>query len=128
MMLKDDSGQGYRQMQDVANAVIAKANQQEGLAGVYTFFDTGTPRVKTDIDRDKAQMLGVAPSDIFETLSVYLGSAFINDFNRAGGCELSRRRQRYRQSVCPVRQRGDGAAGIGCNRDRHHRPVPRQPL
>ena len=84
MMLKDDSGQGYRQMQDVANAVIAKANQQEGLAGVYTFFDTGTPRVKTDIDRDKAQMLGVAPSDIFETLSVYLGSAFINDFNLLG--------------------------------------------
>jgi hydrophobe/amphiphile efflux-1 (HAE1) family protein len=84
MMLKDNSGQGYRQMQEVANAVIAQANQQDGLAGVYTFFDTGTPRVKTDIDRDKAQMLGVAPSDVFDTLSVYLGSAFINDFNLLG--------------------------------------------
>ena len=84
MMLKDNSGQGYRQMQEVANAVITQANQQDGLAGVYTFFDTGTPRVKTDIDRDKAQMLGVAPSDIFDTLSVYLGSAFINDFNLLG--------------------------------------------
>ncbi|MHA6316358.1 efflux RND transporter permease subunit [Altererythrobacter sp. CAU 1778] len=84
MMLKDNSGQGYRQLQDIANAVIGKANGQEGLAGVYTFFDTGTPRVRTDIDREKAQMLGVAPSDIFDTLSVYLGSAFVNDFNLLG--------------------------------------------
>ena len=84
MMLEDTSGKGYRAMQDVANEVIAKANGQPGLAFVYTFFDTGTPRVKTDIDRDKAQMLGVAPSDIFDTLSVYLGSAFVNDFNLLG--------------------------------------------
>jgi hydrophobe/amphiphile efflux-1 (HAE1) family protein len=84
MMLKDNSGQGYRAMQEVANAVIAQANGQQGLAGVYTFFDTGTPRVRTDIDREKAQMLGVAPADIFDTLSVYLGSAFINDFNLLG--------------------------------------------
>lgn len=84
MMLKDDSGQGYRQMQDVANAVIAEANGQESLAAVYTFFDTGTPRIRTDIDRDKAQMLGVAPGDIFDTLSIYLGSSFINDFNLLG--------------------------------------------
>ncbi|QWC57501.1 multidrug efflux RND transporter permease subunit [Erythrobacter sp. 3-20A1M] len=84
MMLEDTSGKGYRAMQDVANQMIAKANGQPGLAGVYTFFDTGTPRVKTDIDRDKAQILGVAPSDIFDTLSVYLGSAFVNDFNLLG--------------------------------------------
>ncbi|MFX9630871.1 efflux RND transporter permease subunit, partial [Acinetobacter baumannii] len=77
MMLEDTSGKGYRAMQDVANQVIAKANAQPGLAGVYTFFDTGTPRVKTTIDREKAEMLGVAPADIFDTLSVYLGSAFV---------------------------------------------------
>ena len=84
MMLQDNSGEGYRALQDVANQIIAKANGQPGLAGVYTFFDTGTPRVKTDIDRDKAQMLGVAPADIFDTLSVYLGSVFVNDFNLLG--------------------------------------------
>lgn len=84
MMLKDNSGQGYRAMQEVANTVIAEANGQDGLAGVYTFFDTGTPRVRSDIDREKAQMLGVAPSDVFDTLSVYLGSAFVNDFNLLG--------------------------------------------
>ena len=84
MMIEDKNGQGYRAMQEVANAVIAQANQQQGLAGVYTFFDTGTPRVRADIDRDKAQILGVAPARVFETLQVYLGSAFVNDFNLLG--------------------------------------------
>jgi hydrophobe/amphiphile efflux-1 (HAE1) family protein len=84
MMVEDKNGQGYRAMQEVAYAVIAQANQQQGLAGVYTFFDTGTPRVRADIDRDKAQLLGVPPSRVFETLQVYLGSAFINDFNLLG--------------------------------------------
>jgi len=84
MMVQDRDGQGYRALQQVANAAIAKANQQEGLAGVYTFFDTGTPRVRADINREKAQILGVAPSQVFEALQVYLGSAFINDFNLLG--------------------------------------------
>jgi hydrophobe/amphiphile efflux-1 (HAE1) family protein len=84
MMVQDKNGQGYKALQDAANAVIAQANQQQGLAGVYTFFDTGTPRVRADIDRDKAQILGVPPARVFETLQVYLGSAFINDFNLLG--------------------------------------------
>ena len=84
MMIADRNGEGYRALQQASNAVIAEANQREGLAGVYTFFDTGTPRVRADIDRDKAQVLGVAPADIFNTLQVYLGSAFINDFNLLG--------------------------------------------
>jgi len=84
LMIEDHNGRGYRALQDAANAMIARANQQKGLAGVYTFFDTGTPRVRADIDRDKAQILGVPPSRIFETLQVYLGSAFINDFNLLG--------------------------------------------
>jgi hydrophobe/amphiphile efflux-1 (HAE1) family protein len=84
MMIEDRNGRGYRALQEAANAMIAKANQQKGLAGVYTFFDTGTPRVRADIDRDKAQILGVSPSRVFETLQVYLGSAFINDFNLLG--------------------------------------------
>ncbi|MFC4257107.1 multidrug efflux RND transporter permease subunit [Altererythrobacter xixiisoli] len=84
MMVQDRDGEGPRALQQVANAVIAKANGAEGMAGVYTFFDTGTPRVRADIDRDKAQLLGVSPARIFEALEVYLGSAFINDFNLLG--------------------------------------------
>jgi hydrophobe/amphiphile efflux-1 (HAE1) family protein len=84
MMIEDRNGAGYKAMQEMAYAVIAEANQRPGLAGVYTFFDTGTPRVHAEIDRDKAQILGVAPAAVFETLQVYLGSAFINDFNLLG--------------------------------------------
>jgi hydrophobe/amphiphile efflux-1 (HAE1) family protein len=84
MMVQDRNGTGYRELEKMANAVIAQANGQEGMAGVYTFFNTATPRVRADIDRDKAQILGVSPARVFETLSVYLGSSFVNDFNLLG--------------------------------------------
>ncbi|MBO9601138.1 MAG: efflux RND transporter permease subunit [Novosphingobium sp.] len=84
MMIEDPQGQGYKPLSEASNALIAKANQIKGLAGVYTFFDTGTPRVYADIDRDKAELLGVPPERVFETLQVYLGSAFVNDFNLLG--------------------------------------------
>lgn len=54
MMLKDNSGVGYRALQEVANQVTAKANGEDGLARVYTFFDTGTPRVKMSRCRSSA--------------------------------------------------------------------------
>jgi multidrug efflux pump subunit AcrB len=47
-------------------------------------FNTGTPRVFADVDRAKADMLGVPPQRIFEALQIYLGSAFVNDFNLLG--------------------------------------------
>ena len=84
MMIEDRNGAGYPALEKAANAVIAKANQAKGLAGVYTFFETGTPRIHADIDRDKAEILGVPAQRIFETLQVYLGSAFVNDFNLLG--------------------------------------------
>ena len=84
MMVEDRNGAGYEALGKAANAVIAKANQGKGLAGVYTFFETGTPRIHADIDRAKAEILGVPAQRVFETLQVYLGSAFVNDFNLLG--------------------------------------------
>jgi hydrophobe/amphiphile efflux-1 (HAE1) family protein len=84
MMVEDIDGKGSKALQQAAYSVIGQANQTKGLAYVYTFFDTGTPRVFADIDRQKAQMLGVPPERVFETLEVYLGSAFVNDFNLLG--------------------------------------------
>ena len=84
MMIQDRNGAGYEALAKAAYEVIGKANQTEGIQGAYTFFETGTPRVYADIDRDKAEMLGVAPERVFETLQVYLGSAFVNDFNLLG--------------------------------------------
>src|SRR6185436_15854489 len=50
----------------------------------YTLFNMNTPRVYADLDRAKANMLGVPPERVFEAMQVYLGSAFINDFNLLG--------------------------------------------
>ncbi|SMF60891.1 efflux RND transporter permease subunit [Allosphingosinicella indica] len=84
MMVQDRGGHGYQALGNEANALIAKANQAEGLAGAYTFFDTSTPRIFVDIDRRKSDMLGVPPERVFEALHVYLGSVFVNDFNLLG--------------------------------------------
>ncbi|WP_404710893.1 efflux RND transporter permease subunit [Sphingomonas sp. MMS24-J13] len=84
LMVQDRDGHGYPALEKAANTLIAEANKTKGLAGVYTFFETATPRVYADIDRDKAELIGVPTSRVFETLEVYLGSAFVNDFNLLG--------------------------------------------
>ena len=61
-----------------------RANQTPGLASIFTLFNTRTPQIYADIDRVRAEMLGVRPIDVFETLEVYLGSAYVNDFNLLG--------------------------------------------
>lgn len=84
MMVQDRSGKGYQALEQAAGGLIGNANKAEGLAQVYTMFNTATPRVFADIDRAKADMLGVPPERIFEALQVYLGSVYVNDFNLLG--------------------------------------------
>ena len=84
MMVEDLGDHGYDALGKQAFAVIGKANQTKGLKQVYTFFNTATPRIFADIDRRKADMLGVPPERVFEALQVYLGSAYVNDFNLLG--------------------------------------------
>ena len=84
MMVQDRGGHGYQALGREAQALIGKANTAPGLAGAYSFFDTATPRIFADIDRRKSDLLGVPPERVFEALNVYLGSAFINDFNLLG--------------------------------------------
>ena len=83
-MLQDREGRGYDALNAQAWGLIAKANAEKGLRQIYTLFDVGTPRVHADIDRPKADLLGVPPERVFEALQVYLGSAFVNDFNLLG--------------------------------------------
>jgi hydrophobe/amphiphile efflux-1 (HAE1) family protein len=84
MLIEDREGRGYKELEKVAQDFIGRANQQKGLAPVYTLFGTGTPRVYADVDRAKADLLGVPPERVFEAMQVYLGSAFVNDFNLLG--------------------------------------------
>ena len=84
MMLQDQQGLGPVALQSAAQALAAAANRTPGLAGVFSPFSAGTPTVFADIDRVKAERLGVSPDKVSEALQVYLGSAYINDFNYLG--------------------------------------------
>ena len=84
MMVEDRGGHGYADLATKSYGLIGKANQTPGLSQIYTFFDTNTPRVFADIDRAKADLIGVPPERVFEALNVYLGSAYVNDFNLLG--------------------------------------------
>ena len=84
MIVEDKEGRGYGELAKAVGPLLAQANQSPELQQVYTLFNTATPRVYADVDRRKADLLGVPPQRIFEALQVYLGSAFINDFNLLG--------------------------------------------
>src|SRR5262249_12529255 len=84
MYVEDRRARGLPALQAATQDLVRAANATPGLVGVFSLFNTGTPKLFADIDRVKAQMLGVPPSRIFETLEVYVGSAFVNDFNLLG--------------------------------------------
>ena len=84
MELEDRAGLGAPALVQAANALAAEANKDPALGGVFTLFNAGSPSVYADIDRLKAQKLGVTPSEVFSTLQLYLGSQYVNDFNYLG--------------------------------------------
>ncbi|MCZ7594769.1 MAG: multidrug efflux RND transporter permease subunit [Hyphomicrobium sp.] len=84
MRLQNRANLSPREFEKIANDFIAAANGTPGIKNVFTTFSTGTPQLYVDVDRDKAQMLKVPLESIFEALRVYLGSAYVNDFNMFG--------------------------------------------
>ena len=84
MEVQDTHGGELSQLEEVAQTIVNEANQQPGLASVFTTFNTRTPKIYADIDRVRTEMLGVSTDDIFQTLEVYLGSQYVNDFNFLG--------------------------------------------
>ncbi|HLI10922.1 MAG TPA: multidrug efflux RND transporter permease subunit [Alphaproteobacteria bacterium] len=84
MMVQDKRGRGLAALEAATQDLVAAANRVPGLTGVFSLFNTRTPTVYADIDRVKAEMLGVPAAQVFQTLEVYLGSAFVNDFNYLG--------------------------------------------
>jgi multidrug efflux pump subunit AcrB len=63
---------------------VAEANKDPSFAGVFTLINAGSPSVYADIDRLKAEKVGLTPTDVFNALQVYLGSQYVNDFNFLG--------------------------------------------
>ncbi len=82
--VQDTHGGDLSQLEAVAQSIVAAANQTPGLTSIFTTFNTRTPKIWADIDRVRAEMLGVKADDVFQTLEVYLGSQYVNDFNFLG--------------------------------------------
>jgi multidrug efflux pump subunit AcrB len=64
--------------------LVAAANKDPAFAGVFTLYNAGSPSLYADIDRLKAEKVGLTPTDVFSSLQLYLGSQYVNDFNYLG--------------------------------------------
>ncbi len=70
----------YKQLQNV----IAKASKRPELAGVFSGFQVNVPQIDVEVDREKAKAAGVSLQDVYDTMQMYLGALYVNDFNRFG--------------------------------------------
>jgi HAE1 family hydrophobic/amphiphilic exporter-1 len=84
MMIEDRTGRGLPALAAVAGDMMQAANSTPGLGFTFSLFENNTPQVYADVDRTKALSLGVPVNSVFDTLSIYLGSAYVNDFNYLG--------------------------------------------
>src|SRR5579884_847024 len=84
MMVEDRAGRGAEGLRQATQALVSRANNTPGLSQVFTLFETSTPQVYLDIDRIKAQLLGVNITDVFNALQIFIGSSYVNDFNLFG--------------------------------------------
>jgi multidrug efflux pump len=84
MMVEDRAGRGSQALQTAVFTMMGRANQTPGFTQVFSLFETSTPQLYLDIDRTKAQLLGINVPDVFNALQTYLGSAYVNDFNLLG--------------------------------------------
>ena len=84
MQLLDRDSSDMRRVLALAYQMMGEANQTPGLTGVFTTFSASSPQYFLEIDRDKARALNVPIPNIFETLSINLGTSYVNDFNAFG--------------------------------------------
>ncbi|RUO99159.1 efflux RND transporter permease subunit [Hyphomicrobium sp.] len=84
MMVEDRGGAGSAALQQAVNSMMVKAAQDPALRQVFTLFETSTPQLYLEIDRVKAELLGINIPDVFAALQTYLGSFYVNDFNILG--------------------------------------------
>lgn len=84
LQIEDRAGQGYKALDDVVKGFLAKAYQAPELTGMFTGYGIDVPQLFADVDRARARQLNVPITEIFNTLQIYLGSLYVNDFNEFG--------------------------------------------
>jgi multidrug efflux pump len=84
MQLEDRAGLGEEELAQAAKAMMARAYQTPELAGVFSSNRVDVPQLDIDVDREKVKQAGVSITELFRTMQIYLGSVYVNDFNRFG--------------------------------------------
>ncbi|HET8697815.1 MAG TPA: efflux RND transporter permease subunit, partial [Gammaproteobacteria bacterium] len=84
LQIEDRAGVGFEELYAETQKIVQAGWQTPSLANVFSGFQVNAPQVRANVNRDKAQAQGVALTDIFDTMQVYLGSLYVNDFNRFG--------------------------------------------
>ncbi|MTB40118.1 MULTISPECIES: efflux RND transporter permease subunit [unclassified Providencia] len=84
VQIEDRADLGFEALAQVQEQVLMKAMQAPELTGMMASFQTNSPQIDVDIDREKAKSQGVTLTDIFDALQINLGSLYVNDFNRFG--------------------------------------------
>jgi hydrophobe/amphiphile efflux-1 (HAE1) family protein len=118
MQIEDRASLGEGALFAATQAVLAKANQSPELGGAFSSYQVNVPQLSADVDRVKAKRHGVQLADVFETMQVYLGSSYVNDFNRFG--------RTYRvvvQADGPFRSHADDIARLK-TRNEHGEMIP----
>jgi gold/copper resistance efflux pump len=84
MQIEDRSAAGYEALAAATAKVMQRAGQDPAITGLLTSFNVASPEIAVDVDRTKAKVQGVPLASVFETMQAYLGSLYVNDFNRFG--------------------------------------------
>lgn len=84
LQIEDRLDRGYEALNNVVREVTTKANQHPALSRVYSGYSIDTPQLLANLDRTKAEQLGIDMGSVFRTMQTYLGSQYVNDFNLFG--------------------------------------------
>jgi hydrophobe/amphiphile efflux-1 (HAE1) family protein len=107
LQLEDRAGLGDSALFASTQALLGRAYQTPQLAGLFSSFQINVPQLAADVDRDKVKQLDIQLNDLFETLRIYLGSAYVNDFNKFG-----RTYQVIAQADAPFRSSAENIAQL----------------
>jgi multidrug efflux pump len=84
LQVEDRGSAGFEELYKQTQNLIAKGNATPGLAGLFSSFQINVPQIRADVDREKAKSQGVDLQNLYDTMQIYLGSLYANDFNRFG--------------------------------------------
>jgi multidrug efflux pump len=107
MELQDRAGLGEAELYGALQALLGRVYQTPQIAGVFSSYQINVPQLYADVDREKVKQQGILLTDLFQTMQIYLGSVYVNDFNRFG-----RTYQVIAQADAPFRATADDIAKL----------------